>query len=307
MTTAAQRAVHRSGVLLAIVAAFGFSFKAILIKLAFPYGVDAVTLLVLRMAFALPVFAWVGLSASRSAPALSRRDWGMLIALGALGYYGASILDFIGLQYISAGLERLILFTYPTLTLLIGLAFYQRPVRAAQWWAIGLCYLGIALAFFHDLRISGDWSVVLTGAGFVFGSAICYAVYLSGSGPMIARLGTARFTALAMLVSTSATFVHFLLARPLSALAQPWPVYGYGLAMALLCTVLPVFAQSAAIRRVGSGDASLIGMIGPMLTVVFAAVLLDEQISLEQMAGMALVLAGVALISRRPKNAEGLQ
>lgn len=258
-----------------------------------------VTLLALRMAFALPVFLWVGLAASRSAEPLTRRDWLMLTALGLLGYYGASILDFLGLQYISAGLERLILFTYPTLTLLLGLLFYGKPVTRRQLLAVLLCYLGIGAAFVHDLRLSGDPDTVWVGAGLVFGSSVCYALYLAGSAGMIARLGAARFTALAMLVSTAATFAHYLASQPLATLVQPLPVYAYGLAMGLLSTVLPVFAQSAAIRRIGSGEAALVGMVGPLLTIFFAWLLLGEGFSGAQMAGTVLVIAGVAIVSRR--------
>lgn len=282
-----------------MLAAFGFSFKAILIKLAYPYGVEAITLLVLRMSFALPVFLWVGFAASRSAPALSRRDWLSVVGLGFLGYYGASILDFIGLQYISAGLERLILFTYPTLTLLFGVVLHRRSVSRREKLAVLLCYLGIGAAFAHDLRLGGDPSAVWIGAGFVFASSVCYAIYLTGSAGMIARLGAARFTALAMLVSTAVTFGHFMATRPLAALALPWPVYMLGAMMALVSTVLPVFALSAAIRRVGSGQAALVGMVGPVLTIVFAALLLDEGFSAAQMLGAALVIAGVAIVSRR--------
>ena len=157
---------HRAGMLLAIVAAFGFSFKAIFIKLAYPYGVDAITLLALRMAFALPIFLWVGFRASRSAPPLSGRDWLVVLFLGSVGYYGASILDFLGLRYISAGLERLILFTYPTITLLLGLLMYQQRITRRQVGATLLCYAGIAAAFIHDLRISGDISAVWLGGAY---------------------------------------------------------------------------------------------------------------------------------------------
>ena len=292
-------AAHRAGVALAVVAAFGFSFKAILVKLAYPYGVDAVTLLALRMAFALPVFLWVGFSASRNAPALSWRDWLVVAVLGVLGYYGASILDFLGLKYISAGLERLILFTYPTLTLLFGVLLHGRAISRREGLALGLCYAGIAAAFVHDLQFAGDTAVVWIGGGFVFASSVSYALYLSGSAGMIAKLGAARFTALAMLVSTAATGGHFLATQPLAALVQPWPVYALGAAMGIFSTVLPVFAQSAAIRRIGSGQAALVGMVGPLLTIVFAWLLLDEGFSTAQMVGVALVIAGVAAVSRR--------
>ena len=282
-----------------MVAACGFSFKAILVKLAYPHGVDAVTLLALRMAFALPVFLWVGFAASRNAPALSRRDWIAVALLGVLGYYGASILDFLGLKYISAGLERLILFTYPTLTLLLGVVLHGRAITRREGLALALCYAGIAAAFTHDLQFAGDTAVVWIGGGFVLASSVSYAGYLSGSAGMIAKLGAARFTALAMLVSTAATGGHFLATQPLAALVQPWPVYALGAAMGLFCTVLPVFAQSAAIRRIGSGQAALVGMVGPLLTILLAWLLLDEGFSTAQMVGVALVIAGVAAVSRR--------
>jgi drug/metabolite transporter (DMT)-like permease len=294
-----QGGEKRTGLALAVLAAFGFSFKAILVKLAYPYGVDAVTLLALRMAFALPVFLWIGFSASRNAPALNRRDWLVVAVLGVLGYYGASILDFLGLKYISAGLERLILFTYPTLTLLFGVVLHGRAITRREAVALVLCYAGIAAAFAHDLHFAGDASVVWLGAGFVFASSVSYALYLSGSAGMIGRLGAARFTALAMLVSTAATGGHFLATQPLAALVQPWPVYALGAAMGVFSTVLPVFAQSAAIRRIGSGQAALVGMVGPLLTIVLAWLLLGEGLSTAQMIGAALVIAGVATVSRR--------
>ncbi|MCP5267966.1 MAG: DMT family transporter [Zoogloeaceae bacterium] len=291
---------ERMGLALAVLAALGFSLKAIFVKLAYAAApVEAVTLLSLRMVFALPFFLWVGFTSSRAAPKLTRRDWVMLTLLGMLGYYGASILDFLGLQYISAGLERLILFTYPTLTVLIGVLFMGKALEKREIGALLLSYAGIGLAFAHDLQLADDMSVVLLGAGFVFASSLSYAIYISGSAPMIDRLGSARFTALAMLVSTAATQVHFVIEQPVSALIQPLPIYGYGLAMAIFSTVLPVFMQSAAIRRIGSAKSVLIGTIGPMLTIFFGWALLDEAISAAQLAGAGLVLAGVLLVSRK--------
>ncbi len=283
---------------LALVAALGFSLKAIFVKLAYPYGVDAITLLALRMCFALPVFLWVGLAGQRAAAPLSRDDWLKLFALGCLGYYGASILDLWGLEYISAGLERLILFTYPTLTILIGVLFQGKPFSRREGVAIALCYLGIGLAFVHDLGL-GETRDVLIGGALVFASSISYALYLSGSAPMIARLGAMRFSALATLVSSAVTLVHFSATHPLAAFVQPLPVYGWGLAMALIATVIPVFAQSAAIRRVGAGQASLFTMVGPILTIGFGWWLLGESISSVQVAGAALVVLGILFVSHR--------
>ena len=291
-------AAHRSGIALAVVAAFGFSFKAILVKLAYPYGVEAITLLALRMAFAAPAFVWVGFSASRNAPALGLRDWSAVAALGLLGYYGASILDFSGLKYISAGLERLILFTYPTLTLLLGAVLHGRVITGREGLALGLCYAGIAAAFAHDLQVAGNAASVWIGGGLVFASSVSYALYLSYSAGMIDRLGAGRFTALVMLAATAATGGHFLATQPAAGLLQPWPVYALGAAMGLFCTVLPVFALSAAIRRVGAGRVALVGMAGPPLTIVFAWLFLGEALSTAQMIGVALVVAGIARVSR---------
>ena len=294
---------QRLGIWLALGAAFGFSLKAIFVKLAYAVPqaqpVDAVTLLSLRMMFSLPAFLWVGFAASRAAPALSRRDWFLLVVLGLLGYYGASILDFIGLRYITAGLERLILFTYPTLTVLIGVLFMGRSLSRREVAALVLSYAGIGFAFAHDLEVAGDTTTVLIGAAFVFASSLSYAFYLAGSAPVIQRLGAARFTALAMLVSTAATQAHFFATQPLTALVQPMPVYAYGAAMALFATVLPVFMQSAAIRRIGPARAVLIGTIGPMATIFFGWWLLDEPLSLAQLVGAGLVLIGVMMVSRR--------
>jgi len=293
---------HRWGVALALVAAFGFSLKAIFVKLGYGYHVSPVVLLALRMGFALPVFLWVGLHSGRHGAKLTARDWGALILLGSAGYYGASILDFMGLQYITAGLERLILFTYPTLTVLIGVLFQGKRLTRSIVAAIGLSYLGIGFAFFHDVHLAGDLGPVLLGCGLVFASSLSYAFYLAGSGAMIARLGSARFTALAMLMSTAGTLLHFVLTEPFSAFVQPLPVYGLGLAMALVCTVMPVFAQSAAIRRIGAGPASLMGTVGPLLTIVFGWWWLGEHISAAQIFGGALVIFGVWLVGRKTQK-----
>ncbi|MBI5785519.1 MAG: DMT family transporter [Rhodocyclales bacterium] len=288
------------GVALAIVAALGFSAKAIFVKLAYAAApVEAITLLALRMVFSLPVFLWVGLRESHGAKPLTRRDWLAVIALGLLGYYGASVLDFLGLQYITAGLERLILFTYPTMTLLLGALLYGHRIGRREWLAVALCYAGIAAAFAHDLDVSAESAAVWIGGGLVFGSSLSYAFYLSGSGPMLAKIGVMRFTALAMLVSTAAVFGHFVATQPVAALVQPLPVYVYALAMALFSTAIPVFAQSAAIRRIGSGRAALIGTVGPLMTIAFGWWWLGESISTWQLLGAALVVSGVVIVGRK--------
>ena len=294
---------ERIGVALAVLAAFGFSFKAILIKLSYAVPqatpVHPVTLLSLRMLLSLPAFVWVAWHTSRSAPPLTRRDWGMLLLLGLLGYYGASLFDFLGLQYISAGLERLILFTYPTLTILIGVLFMGKTLQRREVISLLLSYAGIGLAFMHDLEFSGEASAVMIGGMFVFASSLTYSLYLSGSAPMIMRLGSARFTALVMIVSTGAAMAHFAVTLPLSAYDLPPSIYAYVIAIVAFSTVLPMFMQSASIRRIGTSRSVLIGTLGPVLTIFFGWWILDEPLSLAQMAGTGLVLFGVYLVSRR--------
>ena len=293
---------ERLGIALAVLAALGFSFKAIFVKLAYAAAaVDAVTLLTLRMTFALPIALWASLWLCRAAPPRSCSDWGWLLVLGVPGYYGASILDFIGLQYISAALERLILFIYPTLTVLIGVLFMGKALEKRQVAALALSYAGIGLAFAHDLQVTDDMHAVLLGGAFIFGSALSYALYSAGAEVAIRRLGTLRFAALAIIVSTFATQLHFVLTQPFSALAQPLEVYAYAAAMALFSTVLPVFWQSAAVQRIGAARTVLIGTLGPMLTIFFAWLLLTEPVSIAQLLGAGLVLAGVLLVSRRPR------
>ncbi|MCQ4145273.1 DMT family transporter [Vogesella sp. AC12] len=290
----------RLGVMFAFLAAFGFSFKAIFVKLAYATApVDAVTLLTLRMVFCLPFVMVACVPVLRGMPRLTRRDVGMLLLLGGIGYYGSSMLDFYGLQYISAGLERLILFTYPTLTILIGVLFLGKPAERSIMLAAMLSYAGIAIAFVHDASQSNDVHSVALGAGFVFGCAVLYALYSAGSEVAIKRLGAMRFSLLSILVATAAVALHFLLSRPWQQLLLPAPVYGYGLGMALFSTILPIVWQSLAIRHIGAARAVLIGMLGPVLTIFFGWWLLHEAVSLSQLAGTVLVIGGVLLASRR--------
>ena len=273
--------------------------KAIFVKLAYHWPIEAITLLALRMAFSLPFFVVIGLRESRKVQPLSLRQWLIVVLLGLLGYYGASLFDFIGLRFISAGLERLILFSYPTMTLLLGAVFFGLHIRQRDVASLLICYIGIAAAFAHDLHLAQEMGAVWIGGGFVLASSLCYASYLVGSGRIIPILGAARFTALSMLVSTGATLLHFLLTQPLQALDQPWQIYAISLAMALLSTVLPVFALSTAIRRIGAGRVALISSIGPVMTIGLSWKLLGEPISSWQWIGTALVVVGVLLTGRK--------
>ncbi|MBV8679803.1 MAG: DMT family transporter [Aquitalea sp.] len=291
---------EKQGVLYAFLSAFGFSFKAIFVKLAYASAtVDAVTLLTLRMAFCLPFILVAAIPAFKNMPRPGLRDSGLLLLLGVIGYYGSSMLDFYGLQYISAGLERLILFTYPTITILIGILFLGKKADARILLAAGLSYGGIAIAFLHDASQTRDAYSVLIGAGFVLACAVLYAFYSAGSELAIRRLGANNFSLLAILIATAAVLLHFVLSRPLSMLRLPLPVYGYSVGMAVFSTILPIFWQSISIRHIGAARSVLIGTLGPALTLFFGWWLLHEAISLAQLAGTGLVIAGVLLASRR--------
>ena len=294
MTSSARR-VFLVGFGLAIAGSVLFSAKAIVIKLAYRYQVDPATLIALRMAFAGPLFAISLAITSRGAPPLSRADHARLILIGVLGYYVSSYLDFLGLQYVSAALERLILFLNPTLVLLISAVFLARRIRGIDVAALAFAYAGIVLSFWHDVRFEGEH--IALGAALVFGSALCYALYLVIGGELVKRIGAIRLTSYAMCVSTVAVLMQFAITRPLAALQQPTPVYWLSLVNAVVCTVLPVFAVMLAVERIGAARASMGSMAGPISTIALAYLFLGERISGWQVAGTLLVLAGVYVLT----------
>lgn len=285
------------GLGIAILGAILFSAKAIVAKLIYRYQVDAVTLIAFRMLFSLPFFAIVALWTGRTHSALSNADRGQIVVLGLLGYYLASFLDFLGLQYISAGLERLILFLTPSFVLLLSFFFMKKKVGRLEWAALVISYLGMVLVFLHDARAGG--SNVLLGGALVLGSAISYAFYLLFSGELVRRVGAMRLVAYAMCVSSIACIVQFFLLRPAGMLVQPQAVYGLSLINAVFCTVLPVFMTMIAVARIGASTASQAGMVGPVSTLFMGAIILDEPITAIQLGGTALVLSGVYLLSRK--------
>jgi drug/metabolite transporter (DMT)-like permease len=291
------------GVTFALLAAVGFSAKAIFVKLAYlGSSVDAVTLLALRMAFSVPFFIGVAVWARfKHAEPLNAHDKLLVLGLGLIGYYASSFLDFLGLQYISAGLERLILFLYPTMTVILTALIYKRPIGRVTLAAMALCYIGIVFVFLHEAGVKQGGNLVL-GAGLVIASTLTYSAYLVGAGHAIRRIGATRFTAYAMVVASAASLLQFALVHPLEALALPLRVYEYSVGIAIFSTVLPVFMLSYAIRRIGSGSASLIGAIGPVSTIYMAYLILDEHLSMTQIFGSVLVLAGVLIISANSKN-----
>lgn len=287
------------GLLFAVVGAIGFSFKAILVKLSYRYGVDAETLLALRMGFSLPFFIVMGVVAGRRATQpLDGRDWLWMLGLGITGYYLASYLDFLGLDYISAGLERLILFLYPTLVIVLSALFLGKPIGRRTMLALAMCYAGIGLAVGHDFAL-GERRDVIIGSLLVFGSALSYALYLMGSGVVVGRLGSMRVTAVATAIACVLCLAQFVLLRPLDALVLPWQVYALSLAMALFSTVAPVWLVSESIRLLGAGPASLISTLGPVITIGLGWLILGETVGAAQAAGAAMVIGGVVVSARR--------
>ena len=291
------------GPLCAVVGVLGFSFKAILIKLAYAaHPVDAVTLLALRMLYAAPFFVAMAWWTSRSGGAapLARGDWKELALLGFVGYYLSSLLDFMGLQYITAGLERLVLFLYPTIVVVLSALAYGKRITRRTIAALVISYAGIALVLAHDISSAGDAAVVTKGGTLVFASGFLYAIYLVRAGAVIARVGSMRFIAWAMLASTVFVLVQFFATRDVKALEVPARIHGIAMAMAVFSTVLPTWLIAESIRRLGANTASQIGSLGPVFTIGLGAMLLGEAVHWIQLAGAALVLSGVMLVTWKP-------
>jgi drug/metabolite transporter (DMT)-like permease len=286
-----------TGLLLALAGSIAFSGKAIIVKVAYRYGVDAVTLIMYRMLFALPIFAVLAWWASRGKPALTRGEWLRVLGLGVSGYYLASYLDFAGLQYISASLERLILYLNPTLVLILGAVLWGKKIKRLQLWAMALSYGGIVLVFGHEVNVEGTPTVWL-GAALVFGSALSYALYLGYSGQLVQKLGSLRLAGLATTVACVCCIVQFIVLRPLSAAAVAPEVIWLSVLNATLCTAAPVLMVMMAIERIGSGLTAQAGMVGPLSTIAMGVLILGEPLNAWIVAGTALVLAGVYLVSR---------
>ena len=285
--------------LLATFGAIAFSGKAIIVKLAYRYGVDAVTLIMYRMLFALPIFAAMAWWASRGKAALARKDWLGVLWLGFTGYYLASFLDFAGLAYISASLERLILYLNPTLVLLLGLVLYGRRITRQQVFGMAISYGGVVLVFGHEITLLGRDAA--WGALLVFLSAISYALYLVYSGEMVKRLGALRLVGLATSVACLLCILQFVLLRPLSAVAVAPEVIWLSVLNATLCTAVPVLMVMMAIERIGASLTAQTGMVGPMSTILMGVLILGEPFTAWVAAGTVLVIAGIFVFSRAGK------
>ncbi len=285
-----------TGLLLAAAGAMAFSGKAIIVKLAYRHGVDAVTLLMWRMLLALPLFVLMAWWAGRGQARLSRADWLGVLGLGFCGYYLSSFLDFWGLEFISASLERLILYLNPTLVLLLGWILFKKRITQRQGVAMAISYSGVLLVFGHELGLAGPHAA--WGALLVFLSATSYAIYLTYSGQLVQRLGSARLVGLATSVACGFCLLQFVLLKPLAAALVPEPVLWLSLLNAIVCTVLPVLMVMMAIERIGPSLAAQTGMIGPMFTLLMGVWILDEPFNMWIIAGTVLVLSGVFWVTR---------
>lgn len=286
------------GLALATLGAIAFSGKAIIVKLAYRYGVDAVTLIMLRMLFALPLFALMAWWAGRGKPALTRRDWLGVFGLGFSGYYLSSFLDFAGLAYITASLERLILYLNPTLVLLFGWIAYRRRITRWQMAGMAVSYAGVLLVFGHEVQL-GQSAAAAWGTLLVFLSAVSYAVYLVASGEFVKRLGSLRLVGLATSVACVLCIAQFVLLRPMGAALQVAPeVIWLSVLNATLCTALPVLAVMMAIERIGPAMAAQTGMVGPMSTILMGVLILGEPFTAWIAAGTVLVIAGIFVFTR---------
>ena len=296
------------GLVFALAGVAGFSFRPILIKLCYAaYPASPVTLLFLRMTLSLPIFILVAWLLSRQKAGdkrirLAPRDWAQVAGLGFVGYYMASFLDFLGLQYVGAGIGRLISFLYPTMVVLLSLLFLKKRPAPREIAALVITYAGIALV------VSGQIAGTPNDRLFVFGVLLClanalsYAVYLVAGGELTRRIGSMRFTAYTMIAATVPAVVQFVVIEPFAALRLPGQMWWYVLLMVVFATIVPVFLAAEALKRIGANQFALIGGVSPVVTVFAAAIGLEEPVTFLQVAGSILVISGVLLVSLKPKR-----
>ena len=288
------------GIIIGVIGIVLFSSKAVMVKLAYQYHIDAISILLLRMLFAFPFYIAIAYYyRNEKKETTERKDYMWLVFFGIVGYYLASYFDFVGLTYIKASLERIILFVYPTIVLLFNKLFLKKAITKKQKLAILITYIGIIITFGSEVSISGDNAYL--GGFFVLLSAITYASYLVGSGWLIPKFGVMRFTAYAMLVSCICVFVHFGLFSRVDLLNFPWQVYVLGLCIAVFATVIPSFLVSISIRTINSSNFAVVAGIGPISTIILAVIFLNESLTLVQIMGTVIVILGILLVSKSKK------
>ena len=293
------------GVFYGVLGVVLFSSKAVMVKLAYEYHVETLDLLLFRMLFSLPFYIFILFLIRKKRPSIeiTTKDYAWLFLFGFVGYYLASYFDFLGLNYIKAGLERIILFVYPTIVVFLSWLFFKQKITRVQSVAILITYVGVVITFWSELDISGNG--VLLGGFLVLLSAVTYASYLVGSGWLIPKFGVLRFTSYAMIISTFCIIIHYLFSGNWQLLDYPLPVYWYGLAMAILATLIPSFLVSASIERMGASNFSILGSLGPVSTILLAFVFLNERLTYWQLLGMLVVIFGVTYLSIQRKKRAG--
>ncbi|EOQ87093.1 EamA-like transporter family protein [Leptospira yanagawae serovar Saopaulo str. Sao Paulo = ATCC 700523] len=297
--------VEWKGVAFVLIGALLFSAKAVVVKLTYRYEISAIGSLFFRMFFAFPFLVWMAWSAEKNSEkvSLTKKDYWNVLLMGVVGYYLASLFDFLGLKYISAGLERIILFIYPTLVVLLSFFFLKKKIHGREIFSLILTYTGVFLAYGQDVQLGSPKDVSL-GAFFILLSALTYAIYLMGSGSIIPKLGAKRFTAWALIISSLVVFLHFLIFGSYKELIQPMSFYLLAFLMGTVNTVVPAVFVSEGIKRVGSKTAAIVGSVGPMSTLFLAYWILEEPITILHSIGTIFVLTGVFWIStgKKPKE-----
>jgi drug/metabolite transporter (DMT)-like permease len=290
------------GIAIGVLGIVLFSSKAVMVKLAYNYKVDAISILLLRMLFSFPFYIIIAYlyRNQNNMVQIKHKDYAWVIFFGFVGYYLASYFDFVGLTYIKASLERIILFLYPTIVLLLNRLFLKQPITKIQAGAIGLTYLGIIIAFSDEVAISG--SDTYLGGFFILLSAITYASYLVGSGWLIPKFGVVKFTAYAMLVSCICVFVHYGFISKTDLFGYSWEVYFLGFLIAVFATVIPSFLVSTSIKMISSSNFAIVAGIGPISTIILASIFLGESLTLLQFFGALVVIIGILLISFSKKK-----
>ncbi len=304
MNEVARHKISIAGFLITLSGAILFSTKAIIVKLAFgSTHTDALTLLTLRMIFSLPFYVVAAfiVSGHKDNKKMNVKEWLLVITLGIFGYYLSSLFDFIGLQYVSAGLERLILFLYPTFAVLINAYFFRQKISGIQGLALVFTYAGIAIAYFGELTTDSRNPNFYFGSFMIFLCSITYSIYIAGSGKVIPITGANKFTAYAMLAATAGIFIHFTIKGNIKTLETGSTLWLYGIMLAVFSTVLPSFMLSQGLKKMGSNNVAIISGIGPVSTIVQAHFILGEKIFAAQIAGTLLVIIGVLLIGWRRK------
>ncbi len=290
------------GALIGILAVVLFSSKAVMVKLAYQYDVDAISVLLLRMLFSFPFYVVIALLSRKKGNTLpvTKKDYVWVVFFGFVGYYLASYFDFVGLTYIKASLERIILFIYPTIVLFFNKIFLKKPITKVQAGAILLTYIGVVIAFWDEVAISGNDTYL--GGFFIFLSAVTYASYLVGTGWLIPKFGVVKFTSYAMLVSCICVFIHYGFINEISLFSFPWQVYGYGFLIAVFATVIPSFLVSMSIKMISSSNFAIVAGIGPISTIILAAIFLNEKLTLLQFFGALIVIIGILFVSLKKES-----